>query len=550
MSDNPKFGSMDNALFEDEMDNTINLEDSKIEKVEVKQYSQEAINKFTDTQEELSDKEIQRRKEHILETVTGQKDDTSKGTRAKVNIESSPYKEITEEEYNKEALKRRDGFIAIPTTTVKEFKDWVDTLPIVTLEDNEKNRKLFENFRESFLFSPRDDVFKSTVEDENREFDLSLEVEDKKIKPAVPKFNTKSNGNYTGEAAVIRIESLLGKGSLLSVPLWHSGFWITIKVPSDTRLIDMEHDIMNSKIALGRNIFGANFTNDQVYLAEHLVKLLRECIYSTSLNSDAGDIMDLIQIHDLQTIAWAFASIIYPNGYLYQRAVRGEDFNSSHIAHGLVDIRKLFWVDRNKFSDSQKRHMLRRVKPHMTKSEVERYQEGFKGFKDTRVEIIPQLSVVLGSCSINDYLTAGQEWISNCQSQVDTILGDEDDDAKRNQLMTSYFQASYLSQYRHFVKAVVFTHEDGEDEVYDEYDTVSMLLEVHSKDNDIRETLLKKIKEYIDNSVVSLVATPAVDGEVGENPNYPNLIPMDALYTFFTLAIRRVFKIRNTSLHT
>ena len=556
MSDNPTFGQMpeNDNVDNDNVEHDVFMEDVLLEPITPPKKQIEDVEEVesVNTTEQVEDikKEERRRKNHIFETVANKDSSTIKDNNAKVHVENSPYKELSEEEWEKIVRKRNDGDISLPTITIGEFKEMVEALPVISLEDSEHNRRLFELYRNMFYFTPRNDLFNTTLEDENRDFSQSLDVEDTKLKPLVPKVSANTGVKYTGEAALIRIQALLGNGSLLSIPLWHSGFWITIKVPSDSRLIDMEHDIMSAKVSMGRNVLGASFTNDQVYLTESIVNLLKECIYSTSVHPDAGDIFDLIQIHDIQTIAWALASIIYPNGYPYQRVVRKEEFSESTIARGMVDISKLFWVDRSKLSDSQKRHMVKRVKPTMSKSSIEDYQKSFKGFDTRRVEIVPRLSAVIGSCSVNQYLQAGQEWIMKCQSHIESILGDEDDDNKRNKLMTNYFQSALLSQYRHFVKSIILTHDNGEEEVNDDYDTVSLILENHSRDDDIRNNLLANIKQFIDDSVVSLIATVSINDEESDNPEYPNLIPLDALYTFFTLVVRRVTKIRTLQLHT
>lgn len=506
---------------------------------------------------EISKEELDQHRQELTKHILGtnqpkEEESEDKKSYAKLVIKYPPFKEMEKEAWEKYIEKHPTEDLFLPSMSVSEFVELVKGIPGIDLTKDVDFARSMTMVQNGFRTMPRDNVYQKTTEDESRLFLQELESEGQPLKPATPTFKTGAKAQqHSGEAAVIRMMSLMGKGSLLRVPLWHSGFWVTIKTPTDAKLLDMDYDIMKSRINLGRNLLGAIFSNDQVYLSEQLISLFMGCLYSSTLHPDIqNDILDYIKLPDLQTIAWAMASVVYPNGFPYTRPVfKDNNALNGDTIHGIVDISKLFFVDDNAISDKQKRHMVKKVKASMSKESLEAYQDNFVTPNRKVVKINDNLSIVVRNPSIREYLESGQSWMQQSIDQVNQVLSEEDEDNKRNDLLTNYFKASILSQYKHYIQEIHFLPDDADEpEIYSDQLTIDALLERISSDDIIKDAILIAIRDFMDESVVSLVGTPTISGEKELHPRFPNIVPMDALYTFFTLTIRKTRRIKNQEL--
>jgi len=183
-------------------------------------------------------------------------DITTPETYAEVTMQHSPYKEITATEYTKEFAKREEDII-LPTMTIRDFKIRVENYNLNGSEYTQDTDRMNRVFQEQYQMMPSEESFQKTVADDKRSFTQELEWDNVVLRPAQRKFKVKNNAQLTGEAALLRINALRGRGGVFHIPLYHSGFWVTIKSPSDARLLQMEYEFFKSRITLGRAILGA-----------------------------------------------------------------------------------------------------------------------------------------------------------------------------------------------------------------------------------------------------------------------------------------------------
>lgn len=508
----------------------------------------ESLVSTNDEKEEISSEESRKRKDEVYSTIlsTNANVDDIPDTSAKVEIKYNPYTEMDKEKFAEEFYKRGDGFIPLPTISLKDFSSKVERMAFTHNENTEANKQMFQFYQGMYSYMPGYAGYQKTVADEKRYFVQEIELEDTALKPKQRKFKLIPNAKLEGTNAVIRINALRNQGGVFDIPLYHSGFWVTIKNPSDARLIEFEHDCMRRKVTLGFVTLGAIHSNDIVYLADLISGLFKDCLVSTTINKYEGDILDLIKIQDLQIIAWALTLSIYPNGYLYSRAISSSDEFSPEVAHGLLNLQYMMYVDKNALSASQLQHMKRGInsKPVMSVDSIKQYQDGFPN-TDRKIVLDDTISIVVDSPSVTDYLESGNEWVQYCIDQTDRLLARDNVDNNRDEMISEFFRASLLMQYKHFVKTLIFTPEGGEEEVYDDRATIDEWLTTNSGDDIIRDGVLEGIKKYIDDSAVAIIGTPTVDDEKAPNERFPTLVPLEAMYVFFILATRKATKARN-----
>ena len=153
--------------------------------------------------------------------------------------------------------------------------------------------------------------------------------------------------------------------------------------------------------------------------------------------------------------------------------------------------------------------------------------------------------MTIKSPSISEYIDAGHVWIDSIVTAVERTINSSVTDEEKENLITKYAQASRLRQYAHWVESIELDTNISEDQ-----ETVNELLNVLSADEEIFASIMNKIKDYINRSVISLVGIPGYDcpkcGEAQSTeslPKFVNVIPLDVQQLFFVLFTQRLIKL-------
>jgi hypothetical protein len=88
--------------------------------------------------------------------------------------------------------------------------------------------------------------------DEASRFEQGVETKEGELKTISSLKMKQADGELKGAMAVLKVSKALGLGDVLSIPLPHSGIWVTIKPPAEKDLIDFYNNIFKEKIAIGR----------------------------------------------------------------------------------------------------------------------------------------------------------------------------------------------------------------------------------------------------------------------------------------------------------
>jgi hypothetical protein len=154
----------------------------------------------------------------------------------------------------------------------------------------------------------------------------------------------------------------------------------------------------------------------------------------------------------------------------------------------------------------------------------------------------PVMKVVLKSGNIQEYLDTGTEWVSRITFMINSTVGKTfNSDDERNEYIRRRALTVALRMYSHMVKRVVY--EDGS--FIEDREDIEAYLEDVSADVYVRDIILKHINDYINMSVVSIVALPAFKCPScqgfnhSEHPLHPNLIPIEVNQLFFILLDRK-----------
>lgn len=358
-----------------------------------------------------------------------------------------------------------------------------------------------------------------------------------------PKFAEKDGVKLNGDLAMIRLRALLGGGGLVQVPLWHSGFHITLKTPKDSAILELRERNEQAKINLGRVTFGMVYSNTAGYLVENVVDMILEHVYSTTLK-DSKNLRDKISVLDLPILIWGIACCIWPNGFQYARSsVSAEGISKKEIITALVDVAKLMWVDQTAFTERQKAHMSNRQPEQITEDMRKIYQDQFVSTAGRTIQLKgEQVTLGLRVPSLAQYIQTTHAWVDSLVDIIDrTFTGDRSDIEGRNRSILDHANLSRMRQYGHFIEKVTM---DGVD--YNDPENIDQMLEVLSGIKDVQRPYYKGIEDFVNDSTAALIAIPETSGKETDLPRYPHLIPIDALGVFFSLLMHRISRILPT----
>jgi hypothetical protein len=345
---------------------------------------------------------------------------------------------------------------------------------------------------------------------------------------------------------VLRIRNEMGLGSLVQIPLWHSGIWVTLKTPTDSALLELEQRMAMEKVTLGRASNGMVFSSAEVYTKSHLVDFIFDHIYSVTLDSKEPDVLrSVILDTDYPQLVWGMALAIYPAGYpLMQPCVANPD-TCDHVVEALINLARISWVDRSKFSNSQKVHMLNRTKPNSLEK-VEAYQKEFTTKIRGQIEVHPTVFLRLRVPTLAESQAIGYEWVEQILNTTQKAFGMRMADGAREQYVQQQALITSLRQYGHWFDAVIRTKDGEEEEVIDDRNSVDEIITMLTSDEEKTRMVYRTVRDYIDSASLSMIAIPkykcpSCQGEPSEEYlQHPKLIPLDVVQVFFTLRDQKV----------
>ncbi len=440
--------------------------------------------------------------------------------------------------------------VDLPSDYTVDIKDVLNELPNINLTDTEEARKWINSLNKGLEQIPTQEMFKDTFMDPSKHFTQKPEHGGKPLVPSSPKFDKLENSVLSGEKAVIRVLQTLGLGTLFQVPLWHTGIWVTIKPPTEAEIIELNRQLISDKVTFGRYSYGLVFANTTSYTSERLVDFVLDHIYNTSLKVDsltASDLTKLISCQDIPILLWGIVSTMYPNGFKYERSCVNNPEQCNYILEETLNITKLLWTTVDSLTDYQREHMSYRQARSRTMEQVTRYKDDLSSIHKSRVKLADhqEIYMTIKSPSVTEYVDAGHLWIDSIVTAVEKTINTSISDEEKENLIVKYAQASRLRQYSHWIESIELDTNIAEDQ-----ETVNELLNVLSADEDLFSSIMSKIKDYINRSVISLVGIPkyecpkcGVSQETETLPKFVNVIPLDVQQLFFALFTQRLIKL-------
>lgn len=355
------------------------------------------------------------------------------------------------------------------------------------------------------------------------------------------------NQKLSGENLRLMIRQSLDLGGTYNVPLWHSGFWVRFKAPGESAILELYRALTEEKVSLGRATYGLIFSNNTSFSSAAMLNFCEEHILSTSLSLPEGEsIRKYLSVLDLPTLFWGMACAIWPTGVQYQRACTHDPEKCDHVVHELLDPSKLLFVDKTRLTARQIAHMTKRDKGSVTVESLAIYKDEFLNGQPKAIKFNDDLSLVIAIDSAQEHIDSGYRWVSELEETYPKVL--IQDEKERDEYLIKQAKATVMRQYAHFVKSLTYMDVEYTDKK-DIEDVVGDL----SADDDLRQIFQDQIKQFIDDSTVSIIAIPTYkcpscgkeQREAKEGESLQGLIPIEVMSNFFTLAVQKIRRIES-----
>lgn len=428
---------------------------------------------------------------------------------------------------------------------VADFTSVLETIPKDILEDSSPDSiDWLRTFSNSLKSAPVGNAYADLFARPSSQWMQSIPTPAGNLHMANVRSSNRSN---TGAAASFMVGELFGRGGRVQIPLWHSGFWLTVECPSESALIDFEDRFLSERVAAARNTYGRVFSNQRSFFAHHVLELILSHVSQTNLKVDISELRDMIRLPDLNLLAHGFAKLIWPNGWQYSRARFGKT-KLQEVVKQRTDIGRMLLTDYSAFNEHQLAHMAKR-RSSVSVEEIRHYQAQFLSsagrqidMADYGIETNAPVRFNLRIPTVAEYVNTGMGWINDLVAMYDSFPTKAGGDVARSRYVADRMSATLLRQYEHFIESI-----EADDQVITDRSTITATLNQLSGVDRLREVLTEQTERFITDSTVSMVGIPTDDETEAsaKYPRFPNTIPLDPLYMFFTQLEQKTKLIRN-----
>lgn len=353
---------------------------------------------------------------------------------------------------------------------------------------------------------------------------------------------------------IMAIRATFGQGSMVQVPLWNTGLWVTFRAPTVQELLDFEQKTRIEKMNLGRSSNGMVYSAVEVYTVETYMKFALEHVVSVNYAFETGDtvaeLMQVIRSRDYQQVLWGLACAMYPDGYPLRQPCVADPDKCKHVDEVLINFARMGFVDRSKISKNQALKMASRTAKRDAKW-LSEYQAEFT-FYEKRLSLGNNLTAVLRVPSLAAQIDSGHVWVDGISKATNDAFGARLSEMDRVRHIMRSGALTNLRQYSHWVAH--FEHAldpDSAPVIYDDYVNKDRILEMLTEDPAVSDKFNADILDWIKKSTVSYVALPKVKcpacQKEPDDQTHPHLIPIDIGYVFFTLAALKISQVEGAA---
>lgn len=362
--------------------------------------------------------------------------------------------------------------------------------------------------------------------------------------------------NISGISAINHVMHVAGLGQDRETPLNASGFYIKLRAPEDAELSNLESLVLMEKETIGRLTGGAAITATSVYLIKHVLDLIIRNTTETNVNiTNSDELLDLILVTDLQSLAVEMNNTLFPYGYPVEVPCTKDYTVCQHVEKYNLLLRYMCYPDARKLTPKQKAQM---AKPDakLTVKQVKDYQaEGPVLVSKVVTTDDGKFRIDFRTPTAREYLNDSEDWIKSIVAIVESMMNDDIDERQRAVMIEDQARLSTLCQYSHFVKSITVVSDQGESTIIDRETIMEVLKRLSAKD-ELLTKVAEGAREHLAAATVTGVGIPKTPCPVcekdvvltEEEKKHPRIIPVDAFNLFFTLTSLKLSKRQMTKL--
>ena len=459
--------------------------------------------------------------------------------------------------------------VVIPPENTEVIRESLANTPNLDILKSGGQMRWLETVKEAVTMTPMSGMYTKRLADTKAAFAQQVEYGGQILRGVAPSLNPKpGRREEEGEMALIKLMTHMGVGGFFRAPLWNSGIWVMFKPASEDELDELNRIIYSDKVQLGRWSYGLALGNSTVYTLDRVFDFCLSKVYQTSVRTEElplEKLRDYILPQDAMSFIWGFLCANYPSGFHYETPCINDPSKCTHVFEENLNVTKLQWADSSMLTESQKAHMCGFSGNSKSLESVKKYQEEMKATKSRRVVLNEgtkhEVAFVLKTPTMTEYITQGHQWVSSIVEAVNRALGSNATDRERNDQITRQSKAATICQYAHWIESLEYGEitanpnnpDDNAVAVIRNQETLLESLKSLSSIDSIRNKIIDAVKDYIEESTVSIIGVPAYTcpvcqkDQVGETkyPRRTTVIPLDILQVFFALLIQRLSRFEN-----
>ena len=379
-----------------------------------------------------------------------------------------------------------------------------------------------------------------------------LKYSDKQLNLAGVHFKQKDKMSKSASVAIFN--AILNVGEVVQIPLWHSGFWVTLKPVKERDIVNLNIILKNNVVEMGRYTNTLIYTNYNVMYVKILTDFIKENIVDYTINIDSGeDIRSYIRIEDLNILLNGLVSSMYPAGYDISRSCQNSliftDNNSKetkcdYTSVVKIDPKKLLWVNKKLLTDKMLLQMAKKSSKAVSVDEVKEYQRLLYENRGINQLVIDKdndnkITIEFTSPDILTHCDKGEEWIDLLVEENEKNLMANKDSEIKNQRLLELVYASKIGLYRSFIKSIKV----NDNIVSEDQDTIDNFIDIMSASQDIVTSVFDHLTKYKNETTIAVIATPAYTCPNCKHYNnasdplkdFEQLVPIDVISVFFDL---------------
>lgn len=366
------------------------------------------------------------------------------------------------------------------------------------------------------------------------------------IGPSGSRAEVERGAVISGSQAVNAVQRHLGIGGSFTAILPHSGFYITLKPPLEETLLELNRQMHNIKTEVGRTTYGLMLDSYSGLINELFVRFALGEMQRNSVK-DVDDLLKIISVHDINILIWAYICTIYPNGYNHRAGCIADPSKCAHVVEDLINVRRLFFMNSERFSEEQLKHLTSSSSASMSADSVMKYREEMRK-RESKVIVLcegteEETRVTMRVPSAHEYFDSTNRWVQGIGVKVIEALGADSSFNERNQLITEHAASTRMRKYSHWVEKIDIGA------VIVERESIENTLDAMSSSISLRNEFEEKVAKYVEETCISLIGVPDWKcpscgqyqiTEEGTDPLSRSIVGIDVPMTFFTTLVQRV----------